>query len=390
MNGDNNNYSNSNASNEYSFDIEEFSDSEYFEPQIQRPITKEFKGEYEDLKNEKNQCAYYLENGSVHLNSIYINRIFCDIVNLCYSGNYESIDLTNIQYISEKIETIDLFMVCVNLNQFKIPIEHLVLQNCKITGTWDHQFICNQLTVGIWNMQQDISWITSAKYGVLILYFSNLCNNQFNLQILQCSAYQNLQKIIISQSTLNFLSIAQGIAWFRNDLKFKECILEGDSCLQVNSLYIIDCEISTSQLIRSQINSLTIQNAYEGSLMSFYSYSIRYKYHRLMTVIDDLPDVSILKITDCLFGLKNTSAPKVDKLQLDVKSSDDIPFSFFVNVKQTVASGLRQNIQQFYESKTNHAQIQNLNLSSITNLRVQNEVKINYLANQYPKFTIQT
>ncbi|CAL6097383.1 Hypothetical_protein [Hexamita inflata] len=360
-------------SSEYSSDSYASSDNDhnilcsqfYSEPQIIQPVTKDFYGQIEELinrnkyKQKVQQCPYQLDDGVVNLNHDFINSTKCDIVNLNYSGNYEQVDIANISKITQKVEKISLRKASVNLSQLNMPVNKLLLLMCKINGSWGTLFSCDELTVII-NERQDTNWISQANYVQLTICFTNFSSQLYSV-LQKCSVYQNLQQISITESTINL----QLITWFIKDLTFRECKLVGNASLNVNNLCIIDCELTTSQLLNSKINSLTLQNVYDGSIDCYDSF----EYETFCTTINDVPDVNILIISDCLFKLRSTSAPKANQLDLKGVNSGWVPFSFFANINKINSRCLSQYVIKYKQLSTNQEQIRTQNYLKLTDLR---------------------
>ncbi|CAL6005884.1 Hypothetical_protein [Hexamita inflata] len=135
-------------------------------------------------------------------------------------------------------------------------------------------------------------------------------------------------------------------------LEFRRCELQN---LATTQMKITELNIYDSQLKSSQLKKANILNCIcRTILMRKTSVFIPLK-----TIIDDVPNVDQLKMSECILKLCTFSVPKINKFEYYGNHSQLISFTFFENIQHIKINNEPQFLKEYKHSQQKHKTITN-------------------------------
>ncbi|CAL6008045.1 Hypothetical_protein [Hexamita inflata] len=146
------------------------------------------------------------------------------------------------------------------------------------------------------------------------------------------------------------------------EMSLQECTLLNkiNTRFKAGVLRLSKCSIRSSQLQGvDQINRLYFESDYRGN--GYYNECI---VMNLQTIIEDIPNLNFVSVSNCVFRIKTYAQPVVKCMDLKIFEINNLSFKFFQNVETLKISNATQSYnnytnakQQFHERKLNNKKL---------------------------------
>ncbi|CAL6101010.1 Hypothetical_protein [Hexamita inflata] len=259
--------------------------------------------------------------------------------------------------VTKPIELISLVGCTIYLEQFTVHSKNVSLENCVIYGE-SQLFTCESLQLSVSGFQ-NLDWIDDSKCKNISLAV-NQFDQEFYYQLKYLSKYQSLKRVNISDSTIDLSQMNITLPM----LVFRRCELQNLATTQMKmeELNIYDSQLKSSQLKNSNISKMYLQNYFDGEDFSFYYYGTPLK-----TIIDDLPNVDQLNMSECILKLCTFSVPKINKFEYYGNRSQLISLKFFENIQQIKINNEPDFLKEYKNQQQKHKNISSSQLGIIEN-----------------------